>query len=289
MDTNTRIMIGLALILCAVAQLANAQTADKKTLTLDGAKRVIAAAVAEAKKGAGTAAIAVVDDGGNLIAVERLDGTFAAGTNISVGKARTAVLFKKPTKFFEDLINKGRTAMTTLSDFTPLQGGMPIVVDGQIVGAIGVSGAASAQQDEEVAIAGTNALTSAGAISSSQDVTFFKSAVVADAFAKGAVLYDGNGANYQVHASRRTSPGQAEIHTKETDVIYVLDGEATFVTGGKAIDTKETAPNELRGARIDGGETRRLVKGDVIIVPAGIPHWFKEVQGEFHYYVVKVS
>ena len=141
-----------------------AQTVQKKGLTLEGAKKVIAAAVAEAKsKNAPGGAIAVVDEGGNLIAVERLDNTFAAGANISIGKARTAVLFKRPTKFFEDVINKGRTAMATLNDFTPLQGGIPIIVDGQIVGAVGVSGASSAQQDEELAIAGANALATSSA------------------------------------------------------------------------------------------------------------------------------
>src|SRR6266545_2843251 len=81
-----------------------------------------------------------------------------AGANISIGKARTAVLFKRPTKVFEDIIKNGRTAMVALPDslFTPLQGGIPIVVDGQIVGGVGVSGASSAQQDEELAIAGAN-------------------------------------------------------------------------------------------------------------------------------------
>lgn len=150
--------------LLTAAATGSAQVADKKGLTLDGAKNVTAAAVAEAKsKHAPGAAIAVVDEGGNLIAVERLDNTFAAGSNISIGKARTAVLFKRPTKFFEDVINKGRTAMTTLNDFTPLQGGIPIIVDGQIIGAVGVSGAASAQQDEELAIAGANALATSSA------------------------------------------------------------------------------------------------------------------------------
>ena len=140
------------------------QTVQKKGLALDGAKKVINTAVAEAKsKNAPGGAIAVVDEGGNLIAVERLDNTFAAGANISIGKARTAVLFKRPTKFFEDVINKGRTAMTALNDFTPLQGGIPIIVDGQIIGAVGVSGAASAQQDEELAIAGANALATTSA------------------------------------------------------------------------------------------------------------------------------
>jgi glc operon protein GlcG len=151
-------------ILLAFCSVGAAQTIEKKSLTLEGAKRVIAAAIAEAKnKNAPGGAIAVVDEGGNLVAIERLDNTFAAGANISIGKARTAVLFKRPTKFFEDVINKGRTAMTTLSDFTPLQGGIPIIVDGQVIGAIGVSGAASAQQDEELAIAGANALATSSA------------------------------------------------------------------------------------------------------------------------------
>jgi len=146
------------------SSISSAQTMQKKALTLEGAKRVIAAAVAEAKsKNAPGGAIAVVDEGGNLIAVEPLDNTFAAGANISIGKARTAVLFKRPTKFFEDVINKGRTAMTTLNDFTPLQGGIPIIVDGQIIGAVGVSGATSAEQDEELAIAGANALATSSA------------------------------------------------------------------------------------------------------------------------------
>ena len=147
-----------------LASVGLAQTIKKTALSLEGARKIIAAAVAEAKsKKAPGGAIAVVDEGGNLIAVERLDNTFAAGANISIGKARTAVLFKRPTKFFEEVINKGRTAMTTLYDFTPLQGGIPIIVEGQIVGAVGVSGAATAQQDEELAIAGANALATASA------------------------------------------------------------------------------------------------------------------------------
>ena len=154
-------IITLLGMLYALAYLTDAegQTMAKKSLNLAGAKTAIAGAMAEAKKlNAPGAAIAVVDDGGNLMAVERLDNTFAAGALISIGKARTAALFKRPTKAFEDIINKGRTAMTTLNDFTPLQGGVPIMVDGQIVGAIGVSGAASAQQDEDLAIAGAAAV-----------------------------------------------------------------------------------------------------------------------------------
>jgi glc operon protein GlcG len=128
-------------IVLTLHSIGAAQTVQKKALTLEEAKKVIAAAVAKAKnKNAPGGAIAVVDEGGNLIAVERLDNTFAAGANISIGKARTAVLFKRPTKFFEDVINNGRTAMTALPDFTPLQGGIPIIVDGQIIGAVVTAG-----------------------------------------------------------------------------------------------------------------------------------------------------
>ena len=155
---------GSLLLSLLISSVGHTQTFEKKALNLAGAKKVIAAAVAEAKnKNAPGGAIAVVDEGGNLVAVERLDNTFPAGANISIGKARTAVMFKRPTKFFEDVINKGRTAMTTLNDFIPLQGGIPIIVDGQIIGAVGVSGAASAQQDEELAIAGANALATSSA------------------------------------------------------------------------------------------------------------------------------
>src|SRR5215213_8283668 len=155
MKANTRIAF-IALIVMSAAVFPNAQTIEKRSLSIDGAKRVIAGAIAYAKKNnAPGGVIAVVDEGGNLMALERLDGTFAAGANISIGKARTAVLFKRPTKAFEDIIKNGRTAMVALPDafFTPLQGGVPITVDGQIVGGVGVSGAASAQQDEELALA----------------------------------------------------------------------------------------------------------------------------------------
>src|SRR3954451_2898522 len=142
-----------------VAAHSHAQIIEKKSLNLDGAKKAIAAAVDFAKRNnAPGGVIAIVDEGGNLMALERLDETFAMAATISIGKARTAVLFKKPTRFFEELINKGRTAMTTLDGFTPLIGGIPIIVHNQGVGGIGVSGAASAAQDEELALAGANAL-----------------------------------------------------------------------------------------------------------------------------------
>jgi glc operon protein GlcG len=129
-------------------------------LTMDGAKKVAETAAAYAKANGAVGNIAVVDEGGHLLYFMRLDGSFTAGANVSIGKARTSATFKKPTKDFEDIINKGRFTMTALPDFTPLQGGVPIVHEGHVVGAIGVSGAKSAQQDEEVAKAGAAAVES---------------------------------------------------------------------------------------------------------------------------------
>ncbi len=271
--------------LIACTAIGTAQVANKKTLTLDGAKKVVAAAVAEAKRvNAPGGAIAVVDDGGNLMLVERLDGTFAAGALISLGKARTAAIFKKPTSLFEKIIRDGRTPMVALNDFTPLQGGVPIEVDGQIVGAIGVSGASSAQQDEELAIAGANAMKTMGSM---MGVEYLKGDKVTEAFKKGMPLIE-NG-QYKIHASHRDGAGMAEVHSRDTDIIYVLEGTATVVTGGTVIDGKTIAADEIRGASIDKGETRKLAKGDVMVVPNGTPHWFKEVSSPFNYYVVKVT
>lgn len=119
-------------------------------------------------------------------------------------------------------------------------------------------------------------------------VTYFDAAQVDAAFAKGAVLVGPEGGNYMVHASRREAAGQAEVHTKDTDIIYVLGGEATFVTGGNVVGGKPTAQDEVRGVSIEGGQTRRIKKGDVVIVPAGTPHWFQDVSPPVLYYVVKV-
>jgi uncharacterized protein GlcG (DUF336 family)/mannose-6-phosphate isomerase-like protein (cupin superfamily) len=289
MSKKLQSVVAFAIGIAIFAAAASAQVAEKKTLTRDGAKRVIAAAVAEATKRNTTGVIAVVDDGGNLIAVEKIDNTFAAGGLISIGKARTAAIFKKPTRVFEDIIKKGRTPMVALNDFTPLQGGVPIEVDGQIVGAVGVSGASSAQEDDELATIAASAVSSA-AVSAvpSGDVKMYDADTVAAAFNKGAVLFDSPETNYQIHTSQRTQPGMAEVHTRDTDLIRVVAGEATFVTGGTVVDPKPTAPDEIRGKEIAGGDVRQLRVGDVIIVPHGVPHWFKQVEGTFQYYTIKV-
>jgi glc operon protein GlcG len=141
-------------LLVATAGMAGAadRTMPIRTLTLDGAKHVAAAAVAEANRlGAPGGAIAVVDEGGSLLYLERLDRTFPAAVTVAVEKARTAAQFRRPTSAFEEAIKGGRAALLGVQIMTPLQGGVPIVVDGHVVGAVGVSGAASAQQDDDIA------------------------------------------------------------------------------------------------------------------------------------------
>jgi len=290
---NFKTILASAVLILGLSNWSSAQTVEKKSLTVSGARTAIAAATAEAKRRNTTGVIAVVDDGGNLIAVERLDGTFPAGANISIGKARTAALFKRPTKVFEDAIKNGRTAMVALPDafFTPLQGGIPVEIKGQIVGAVGVSGASTAQEDEELAMIAAEAaarepVASASAPTSAGDVVFLKADRVAEAFRKGDVLLDKG--NYMVHASHREANGMAEVHTDDTDIIYVLDGSATFVTGGSVVEPKTVSAGEIRGSAVRNGDTRTISRGDVIVVPNGVPHWFEKVAGPLNYYVVKV-
>jgi glc operon protein GlcG len=129
----------------------------KNSLSLDDARRAAGAANAEAKKNGWDMAIAVVDDGGHLIYFERIDGTQIASVDIAIGKARTAVNFKRPTKALEDAINGGQYAILTFPNSIPREGGLPIFVDGKVVGGIGVSGQKSSE-DTQVAIAGVDAL-----------------------------------------------------------------------------------------------------------------------------------
>lgn len=109
---------------------------------------------------------------------------------------------------------------------------------------------------------------------------------VADALAKGGSLTATKG--YTVSGSHRTGPGQVEVHEKETDILYIVDGEATFVTGGTMVGGKISKAGQWLGTDITAGETHHLTKGDVITIPAGMPHWFKEVPKSVSYYVVKV-
>ena len=109
---------------------------------------------------------------------------------------------------------------------------------------------------------------------------------VTDALAKGGSLATTKA--YTISGSHRTAAGQVEVHDKETDILYITDGEATFVTGGKMVGGKMSKAGQWVGSDITGGETHHLVKGDVITIPAGMPHWFKEVPKSVSYFVVKV-
>lgn len=272
------LLAALALPLQAAPRVEN-----KPSLTLAGARAVLGSAELEARRLGAGGAIAVVDDGGNLLALARLDGTFAAASNIAIAKARSAANFRRPTSVFENAIQGGRLSLVANDELLPLQGGVPVALDGRIVGAVGVAGAASAQQDEEIAIVAA----AAGAMVAVSEPTRFSSEEVAAAFARGKPLVEVPG--YKIHASRRDEPGDAEVHVRDTDTIHVIEGAATLVVGGTIVDGKATAPDEIRGSSIAGGKAIGLAKGDVAVVPAGTPHWFREVEGPFLYYVVKVE
>jgi len=147
----------IPVLLTIATGYAAAQVAEKRVLTLDGAKRVAAAAEADARRRGLPVVIAVVDDAGELLLVERLDSTQVGSIKVGIGKARTAAQFRRPTRFFEEQVKNGRIVTLALDDFTPLQGGVPILAGGQFVGAIGVSGD-SPQVDEEIAAAGAAAI-----------------------------------------------------------------------------------------------------------------------------------
>ena len=118
------------------------------------------------------------------------------------------------------------------------------------------------------------------------EVTYVSHDKVAAALAKGGTLVTAS--DLLVSGSHRTGKGSVEVHDKETDVFYVVDGSATFVTGGKMIGGKQTKAGQWMGTDIQGGEAHHLSKGDVMVIPAGTPHWFKEVPQSVTYYVVKV-
>jgi len=142
----------LALSLPAAAQLA-----DKKALTLEAAKKIAAAAEAEAVKNKWNVVIAIVDDGGHLIYLQRMDGTQTGSVDVAIRKAQTAMSFKRPTKVFEDAIAGGRNALIALHGALPLEGGLPLITGGQPIGAIGVSGVKSTE-DGQIAKAGADAV-----------------------------------------------------------------------------------------------------------------------------------
>lgn len=153
---NMQKQIAIALLL-AMPFAVQAQLVDRKALTLAEARKAVAAATAEAKANNWNVVIAVVDDAGYPLTVDRLDNTQRPSVDIAVGKARSAALFRRPTAAMEESINKGRTALLSAEGYIFMQGGVPIVVNGEVIGAVGVSGVRS-DQDEQVAAAGVKAI-----------------------------------------------------------------------------------------------------------------------------------
>ena len=150
------VLVGLAMAL-GLAAAAHAQLADRKVLTLAEAKKIMAAAQADAAKSNLTMAIAILDEGGHLLLFEKMDETQTGSIGVAQSKARSAFLFKRPTKVFEDAVQGGRNVILALEGVLPIEGGLPLMVGGKVIGAIGVSGG-TAQQDGVVAAVGAAAL-----------------------------------------------------------------------------------------------------------------------------------
>jgi uncharacterized protein GlcG (DUF336 family) len=258
-------------------------TVEVPALTYEGARLAAEAAGAVATERSVAPVVAAVDAGGDLLYLWRPDRAQVASVNVATDKARTAAIFRRPSKDFEDQASGGRASALHLARAVPLQGGMPILQAGHVIGAIGVSGASSADEDQELATIGVEAAAAGG----QADSAYFPNSTVMAKFKEGGLLMDTP--RYKVDAGRRTAPGEVEFHDLVSDIMYVIEGNATVVTGGEMIDSREVGPGELRAQAIEGGTTRELEEGDVLAIPNGVPHQFVEVSNPFLYYVVKVQ
>ena len=143
-------------LIAALAAIAPAQTLDKKVLSFAAARKMAAAAQEAAKAKGVDVVVVVVDDAGYIILLERMDGAQVASVQVGIGKARTAAIYRRPSRVFEEQVRNGRVAALALAEATPLQGGVPVLFGGKVIGAIGVSGD-TPQVDEDIAIAGAKA------------------------------------------------------------------------------------------------------------------------------------
>jgi uncharacterized protein GlcG (DUF336 family)/uncharacterized cupin superfamily protein len=247
---------------------ADFSTVEVPALTYEGA-RLAAEAVRQAATDRGVAPVAVVvDAAGEPVYLWRPDAAQVASVAVATDKARTAAIYRRPSKDFEDQASNGRPSALHLARAVPLQGGVPILHEGHVVGAVGVSGASSADEDQELAMAGAAAAHAAAAAPAPR-ATLFPAEAVRERFTTGGLLESARG--YALDAGRRTGPGEVELHERATDVMHVVAGTATVVTGG------------------EGGVAHRIGPGDVLVIPAGVPHEFVEAADPFLYLVVKVE
>jgi uncharacterized protein GlcG (DUF336 family)/mannose-6-phosphate isomerase-like protein (cupin superfamily) len=267
---------------------ASFETTAVQALTFDGARLAAEATAAVATERRVYPVAAVVDAGGKLLYVWRPDRAQVASVDVSLDKARTAAIYRRPSKDFEDQAANGRPSALHLAQAVPLQGGIPILFDGRVVGAIGVSGASSADEDQELAVIGAAAVTAAVAANGDRNgAAFFSGADVKRRFETGGLLLDEK--RYKIDAGRRNAPGEVEYHERVVDVMHVLEGTATVVAGGEMVDAREVGPGEVRARTTDGGTAHSLAEGDVLAIPSGVPHQFVEVSDPFLYFVVKVE
>jgi uncharacterized protein GlcG (DUF336 family) len=271
----------------AAAQ-AEFSTAEVPALTYEGARLAAEAVGAEAARRGVSPVVSAVDAGGALMYLVRPDAAQVASVEVTTDKARTAAIYRRPSKDFEDQASGGRPSALHLARAVPLQGGMPILHEDEVIGAIGVSGATSADEDQELAVIGASALE-AQRISNGQGngAAFFSSETLSERFQKGGLLLDTPG--YKIDAGRREGPGEVEYHEREVDVLRVVEGTATVVTGGEMLEAREVAPGELRARAVEGGTKHELHEGDVLAIPSGVPHQFVKVSDPFLYFVVKVE
>jgi uncharacterized protein GlcG (DUF336 family) len=238
---------------------ASFSTVEVPALSYETARAAAEAAGAEATARGVAPVVAVVDADGELVYLWRPDAAQVASVGVATDKARTAAIYRRPSRDFERQAANGRASALHLARAVPLQGGMPILVDGHVVGAVGVSGASSADEDQELAELGV-----AGAASGRNGkATYFPRTVVESG---GGILLDAGA--YKLDAGLRTGPGETELHERDVDVMHVIEGTATITTGD---------------------DEHRLADGDVLAIPSGIPHRFVEASDPFRYLVVKVE
>src|SRR6266700_6463443 len=262
-------------------------TTEIPALTREGARVAADAAAVVATARAVWPVVAVVDAGGELMHLWRPDRAQVASVQVATDKARTAALYRRPSKDFEDQAAHGRPSALHLARAVPLQGGMPIVHGGQVAGAVGVSGASSADEDQELSKLAAEAASAAARDGGGKAATYFPAESVAAKFATGGLLH--YTPSYKIDAGRRTAPGEVEYHEHVADIMHVVSGTATVVTGGQMIAPRTVGPGEMRAAAIEGGTRHELGEGDVLVIPPGAPHHFAAVSDPFLYLVAKVQ
>ena len=234
-------------------------TIEVPALTYEAARRVAETVGTAATDRSVAPVVAVTDAEGHLVYLWRPDAAQVASVDVATDKARTAAIYRRPSKDFEDQASTGRPSALHLARAVPLQGGMPLFEGGHVIGAVGVSGASSADEDQELAVLGSEAL------SVKHTATYIPKHKVHAQFQTGGLLLQTPG--YKLDAGRRTGPGEVELHDRETDIMQAVQGRATVVTGE---------------------DRHTLGVGDVLVIPSGVPHQFVDVTGPFLYFVTKV-